>query len=241
MRKLIIKSKIFFALLLLSFFACRLNAQQLKITDFVLFGGQNNTSNNCTTPLAPGYSVYISSSTNITNGRIGSYNLVTSSGNSNLSCTLNSGGTINLANSNKITGSITAQNQYNATGNILQIGSNAFVGANIDVDGNINIRSGTVVGNVTHPEGTTYSGPKPGGEEYVKVPAFPTLPQMPGITNFTCNGTVDITSGQTIKPGSYRNMKLMGNQTVTFSGPGDYFFKSIHNKNSNNLQFDFKG
>ncbi len=227
--------------MLLSFVACRLNAQQLKITDFVLFGGQDNISNNCSNPPSPGYGVTFASSVNITNGRIGSYKLITSAGNANFNSTLNSGGTINLANGNKVSGDITAQNKYNATGNILKMGSNAYVGANIDVNGNIYISSGTVAGDVTHPLGTTYSGPTPGGSELKKAPTFPVLPQMPSITNFTCGGTVDITTTETIQPGSYRNMKLMGNQTVTFSGPGDYYFKSIHNKNSNNLQFDFKG
>src|SRR4051812_37993005 len=104
MRKLTIKSKLFIALLLLSFSVCKLNAQQLKITDFVLFGGQNNPSNNCTTPPSPGYSVNLGSSVNITNGRIGSYKLITSTGNSNLNNTLNSGGTISLANGNKVNG-----------------------------------------------------------------------------------------------------------------------------------------
>ena len=113
MPKLTIKSKLFIALLLLSFSVCKLHAQQLKITDFVLFGGQNKSyHNNCTNPALPGYSVYIGSFANITNGRIGSYNLIKSTGSNILSSTLNSGGTIDLANNNKVSGSITAQNQY---------------------------------------------------------------------------------------------------------------------------------
>ena len=236
MFKLFTKSKLIFVLLPCIFFVTRLHAQQLKITDFVLFGGQDNLSGKCTNPPFPGYSVNLASSVNITSGRIGSYKLITSTGNGNLSSSLNSGGTINLANGTKVSGNITAQNQYHATGNILKMGSNAYIGANIDVNGNIYISSGTVAGDVTHPPGTTYFGPKPGGKEYKKTPNLPTLPQMPAITNFTCGGTTDITGTKIISPGSYRNMKLTGNQTVTFSGPGDYYFKSIHNKNSNDLQ-----
>ena len=121
------------------------------------------------------------------------------------------------------------------------MGANAYVGANIDVNGNIYINSGTVIGDVTHPAGTKYFGPKPGGEENIKTPTLPILPELPAITKFTCGGFVDITSSRTITPGSYRYVKLSGNQTLTFSGPGDYYFRSIHNKNLNNLQFDFKG
>ncbi len=240
MLRLLTKSKLI-ALLSMLFLGLKLDAQQLKITDFVLFGGQNSSTNKCTYPPSPGYAVNLASSVNITNGRIGSYKLITSSGSGNLNSTLNSGGTINLANGNKVSGGITAQNKYKVTGNILKMGSNAYVGANIDVNGNIYISGGTVLGDVTHPYGTTYSGPKPGGKEFKKTPNLPTLPEMPAITNFTCGGTTDVITTKTIQPGSYRNMKLTGNQTITFSGPGDYYFKSIYNKNSNNLQFDFKG
>lgn len=222
---------------------CIVNAdsQQLKITDFVLFGGQGKSSQiKCTSPTSPGYAVNIASATTINNGRIGSYNLIQSSGTTTLNSTLNSGGIINLASSNKISGSITAQNLNIASGPILKMGSNAYVGGNIDVAGNISIGGGTVVGNVTHPFATTYTGPKPGGKEFVQTPALPTLPQLPSITNFSDTSTKDVTASSTIKPGVYRDMKLGGNQVVVFSGPGDYYFNSIHNKSANNLQFDFK-
>src|SRR6478735_9261589 len=173
----ITRNKIFKALLPLCFIAFKVNAQQLKISDFVLFGGQSTTSaTGITTPASPGFAVNIASSATITNGRIGSNNLIRSTGNSTLSCSLNSSGTINLANGTKVNGSITAQNQNNATGNILQMGSNAYVQNNIDVNGSIYISTGTVGGNVTHPLGTSYLGPKPGGAEYKKTPTIPTLP-----------------------------------------------------------------
>ena len=237
----ITRNKIFKALLPLCFIAFKVNAQQLKISDFVLFGGQSTTSaTGITTPASPGFAVNIASSATITNGRIGSNNLIRSTGNSTLSCSLNSGGTLNLANGTKVNGSITAQNQNNATGNILQMGSNAYVQNNIDVNGSIYISSGTVGGNVTHPLGTSYLGPKPGGAEYKKTPTIPTLPKFPAITSYTSNGTDDVTATRILAPGNYRDMKLTGNKKVTFSGPGDYYFKSIHNKSSNTLEYDFK-
>src|SRR5690349_23574092 len=111
MLKLFTQNQVIKLLLLISFSALKLNAQQLKITDFVLFGGQNTTSTaGITTPLSPGFAINIASSATITNGRIGSYNLIKSTGNSTLNCSLNCGGTINLANGTRIYGSITAQN-----------------------------------------------------------------------------------------------------------------------------------
>src|SRR4051812_43918148 len=117
MFKLFAQNKVIRFLILVSFITVRLHAQQLKITDFVLFGGQNTTSTTgITTPPSPGFAVNIASSATITNGRIGSYNLIKSTGNSTLNCSLNSGGTIDLANGTKVYGSITAQNQNKAAG-----------------------------------------------------------------------------------------------------------------------------
>src|SRR5690349_10655297 len=169
MYKLSTAYKGFIALLLTVFFISNIKSQQLKITDFVLFGGQSKSSSiKCTNPGSPGYSVNISSATSINGGRIGSYNLIQSNGTTTLNCTLNSGGIISLGNSNKISGSITAQNINSATGDILKMGSNAYVGNDIDVLGNISIGGGTVVGNVMHPVGTIYNGPKPGGKELLQ-------------------------------------------------------------------------
>src|SRR4249919_539260 len=111
-------------MIIFSLLITNLHAQQLKITDFVLFGGQNATGGNIvTTPIAPGFAVQIGSSASITNGRIGSYNLIKSTGGATLGSSLNSGGTIYLSSSNKVTGSITVQNKNSASGNVLQMGS----------------------------------------------------------------------------------------------------------------------
>ncbi len=220
-------------------FSNSVSGQKLKINDFVIFAGQKSTSlSNVTNPVNPGFSVNIGSSANITGGHIGSYNLINSTGNSVLNCDINSGGLINLANSTTVNGNITSQNQDNLTGNVLSMGSNAYVKNNIAVSGNISIVKGTVLGSVTHPQGTTYSGPVPVGGEYIQSPSLPTLPGLPPVINFKDTGQ-NITMGQVIVPGNYGDLKLNGNQTITFSGPGDYYFKSIHNANSNNLIFDF--
>src|SRR4051794_33801302 len=102
MIKLCTPTKIVKALLPFCFIAFKLNAQQLKVSDFVLFGGQSTTSaTGITPPASPGFAVNIASSATITNGRIGSYTLIKSTGNTSLTCSLNSGGTINLANGTK--------------------------------------------------------------------------------------------------------------------------------------------
>lgn len=228
------------ALVIFLFFSSTLYSQQLKLTDFVIFAGQNPPSlNNVTSPASPGFAVNIGSATTISGGHIGSYNLVNSTGNSALSCDINSGGIINLANGTTVKGNITAQNQNKLSGVVLSMGSNEYVQNNIAAAGNITIGGGTIAGSVTHPQGTTYTGPVPGGGEFIQTPSLPTLPNLPPVINFSATGS-DITKGQTIAPGNYGNLKLNGNQTITFSGPGDYYFKSIHNKSSNYLVFDFK-
>jgi hypothetical protein len=80
-------------------------AQQLKVSDFVLFGGSAG--------------VEITSSTNIQGGSIGSFTLVKTTGNSTLNTNIYSGGTVQLSNSNVVSGKITAANSQNIIGNIL--------------------------------------------------------------------------------------------------------------------------
>ena len=98
-----------------------LNAQQLKITDFVLFGGngtcsvapsqRSHDSHNC--------AVQIASSSNIQGGSVGSYTLVKSTGNVTIHSNIYSGGTIQLSNRNVVTGKISAANSQSKTGAIL--------------------------------------------------------------------------------------------------------------------------
>ncbi len=228
--------KFYTLIVFVSLLSIHAGAQQLNITDFVLFGGNGNCPGGPGQSVAPspGCAVQLGSSTSIQGGSIGSYTLVKSTGNATVTGNIYSGGTVVLANSNTVTGKITAANTANSTATILSVGSSANLGGNIDVKGKIIIGGGTVSGRVTHPSGTTYSGPAPAGGNVTGTPTLPTLPQMPVITNFPAYGSTNISSTQTITPGSYGTMTLSGNKTITFSGTGVYVFKSIKNSGSNN-------
>jgi hypothetical protein len=226
--------KKYFILLLCIFFGGILYAQQTSISDYVLFGGKTATGQ--TAPSAPGYGVLIGYSNNIQGGSIGSYNLVKSTGNITINGNIYSGGNMQLANSNTVTGKITAANSLipPLPQPVLSIGSSANIGGNIDVNGNIVIGSGIVSGRVTQPAGTTYSGPVPGGGNIIGTPALPVLPQMPTITNFPAFGSTNIISTITITPGAYGDINLGNNKTLTLSGPGIYIFKSLKTSGPNN-------
>ena len=111
---------------------------------------------------------------------------------------------------------------------------------NINAAGNVFIGGGTFTGSVTHPDGTSYIGPLPSGGNIIAPPLLPQLPALPKITSFPAAGTQTITGTQTIKPGSYADLVLYGNKTITLSGTGTYVFKSIRNRGANNMVFDFK-
>ena len=224
-------------------FSLSVTAQQLNISNFVLFGGNGQCPNGAgqKLPAAPGCGVILGSSTTIQDGSIGSYNLITSTGNSTISSNLYCGGSIQLANSNVVTGNITVANNANIAGTVLSVGSGAAITGNIDVKGNIVISGGSVNGKVTHPAGTTYSGPVPSGGNIIGTPALPVLPDMPAITNFPAVGSLNISNNISITPGAYGNVTLGGNKTLTFSGPGVYVFNSIKNSGTtNNFVFDFQ-
>ena len=225
--------RITIALAISLLFSGMAGAQQMQMNDFVLFGG-NGTSPGCTYPSSPGPGVQMGSSSSVTGGSIGSYKLVKSTGTVSITGNIHSGGTVILANSNSVTGKISAANAGGATGNILSVGSNASLGGNIDVNGNVSVGGGTVSGSVTHPGGTTYSGPLPAGGNILAPPALPALPALPAITPFPAYGNTSITSTQSITPGNYKDLKLSGNKTLTFNGPGVYVFKSIKNSGSTN-------
>lgn len=211
-----------------------LNAQTTRISDYVIFGGSPANS------AQPSCGVQLGSSTTITGGSIGSYAQVSSTGNASFSSNLFSGGSITLANSNTISGRIAAGISSSYP---LNIGSNTNVGGNIDVNGNTRIAGGIVNGKVTHPKGTTYTGPVPKGGEYLAAPSLPVLPAMPAILNFPAAGSGSaITTTQSISSGAYNVLSLTGNKTITFSGTGEYVFNKILNTGStNNFVFDFKG
>lgn len=217
-------------------------AQQTSMVDYVLFAGFGNCPGGAgqSTPSSPGCGVVLNSSTNIQGGSIGSYRLINSTGNATLNTNLFSGGTISLANSNAITGRISAANNYNSTGNILTAGSSLSVGGNVDVKGKIFIGGGTVTGRVTQPSGFTYSGPAPVGGRVTGAPTLALMPAMPVINVFPACGFTNFTNTCTINPGNYGNIALNGGKTITFSRPGTYVFRSIKNTgNTNSFVFNF--
>ena len=112
---------------------------------------------------------------------------------------------------------------------------------NILVNGSAFIKSGAVNGSVQFPAGAnyTYVGPTPLGDTIRQTPIFPALPDLPGTSELS-TGQTDITQSGTITSGSYNNVTLGGNQTLIFSGVGDYYFNSIELTDINNFTFDFK-
>ena len=188
------------------------SAQQSKITDFVVFGGNGScpTGAGQKAPLYPGCGVLLGKSIVLRSGSIGSYNIVKSGDLANIGSNIYSGGSIQLGNSVQVNGNITAANSARNLGSVVGIGSSLSLLGNLEVAGNILITSGTVKGKVTYPVGSTYSGPTPTGGAVVGSPNLPILPTSPTITNFPAAGTVDITTTQTIIPGSYGNVALTG-------------------------------
>ena len=222
-------------------FRASLSSQQLQMSGFVVFGANGTSSNGCTNPYNPGNAVILGSGTSTSGGDVGSLTLVSSSSNVNISGNVYSKGKVTLSSNNTVSGKITASNSTNASGTIVSVGSSANLGGNIDANGNIVVSGGTVSGKVTHPSGKTYSGPTPAGGNVTGTPTLPTLPALPPVTTFPAYGTTNITTTQTINPGSYQNMTLTGGKTLTLNGPGVYVFKSISNSGStNNIVFNFQ-
>ncbi|MDH5380305.1 MAG: S8 family serine peptidase, partial [Cyclobacteriaceae bacterium] len=227
----------FFLVFLLAAFSARSQTQELNLSDFVLLSG-NGENLIATEP--SGY-VEIGSSSSVYGGSIGSFGLVRTTGTVDIRGNVFSLGTISLNNSNSVSGKIAASNNSLATGIVLSIGSNSILGGNIDVNGNIIIDGGIISGQVTHPIGTTYSGPIPVGGNIIGEPTLPIFPALPTITNFPAAAEIAaITSSTTITPGAYGDLKLNENQTITLNGTGVYVFNLIDNKNGNTLIFDFK-
>ncbi len=205
-----------------------LQAQQLNIRDFVLFGKD---------------AVQFGSSNSTIGGRIGTGGIVRSSGTGTFNSNMHSNGTIDLTNSSSVKGSITAANAENSSATVIRLRSNAFVDGNISSEGNIVINSGSVSGTIT--TSGTYVGPNPspGAVYSFTQPSLPTLPQLgpPLVPNAGAVTTTNVTGGD-ITPGTWGSITLTGSKTVTFRGAGDYVFDAINNSgNSNRFVFDFKG
>ena len=231
-------------------------AQQTQITDYVIFGGQKTSSPPQTAPLSPGYAVQLGPSTSMQGGLIGSYNLVKSTGNSTIGSAamptnIYSGGTVQLTNSNTVTGRITAANvttipaPLSPGSVVISIGSGAAISGSIDAANSVLVAGGTVSGTVTIPAPSTvysYSGPPPAGGVIYGSPQLPMLPEMPAITSFPAAGSAPINNTKIILPGStWGDVALNGNKTLTLQGTGVYVFRSIKNSGtSNDFVFDFQ-
>ena len=115
------------------------NSQQIPISDFVLFSGAGGPKTSLV--ISPGYAVQLGSSSNVNGGIIGSLRLIKSTGTVSITGNVFSNGTIELTNSNSVTGRIAASNSLNIPGTVLSVGSNANLGGNIEVKGNIIVGS----------------------------------------------------------------------------------------------------
>ena len=188
-------------------------AQTTVLSDYVMFSGNGGAGT--TAPGSSGYGVIFGSSSTITGGAIGSFYLVQTTGGANLSTNIYSGGKVILANGNSVSGRITAQNTSSLSGTILSAGSNAVLSGILDVNGNVVVQSGTVSGPV-HTTGT-YTGPAP-TNGVNNSPSFPVLPTFPAAIVFPPAGVTNITTTTTLTPGSYGNITLTNNKTITFNG-----------------------
>ena len=108
-----------------------LKAQQLKMSDFALFGGSGDIQN----PYFTG--VEIGPNSNIQGGSVGSYTRIESRGSLVQNANMYSGGSIQLSSHNTITGNISAANSNKITGTILSAGFDAKINGNVDANGNI--------------------------------------------------------------------------------------------------------
>lgn len=218
----------------------QLFAQQLQMSDFVVFSG-NAGSSGCTSASAPGAGVQIGCNSSINGGAVGSLKLIQTTGPATISGNLNSKETVDLAANAVITGKITVANAANSNSAVLTVAAGATLGGNIDVKGNTTVVSGNIYGKVTHPSGTSYTGPTPAGGNVVGTPALPVFPALPAITNFAPYLSLpDINTTKSITPGKYDDIKLPGAKTLTFNGTGDYIFDKIENVGVNTFVFDFK-
>ena len=152
------------------------------------------------------------------------------------------GNTVSSFGGLRINGNISVLNKNSATFNTLNADS-VKVGppGNIYVNGNTFLGSNSsVTGKVQIPAAYTYAGPVPGGGIDSTTPVFPQMPDLPAVSNYAVPTGANITSTQTIVPGSYGNIILNGGDTITFSGVGTYVFAGANITNANNFVYDFK-
>lgn len=208
------------------------NGQSTQITDYVILAGDPQCTSDC--------DAEIESGSTIQSGLIGSYQDVIFENSISHGGGIYSNQILELGYGVSIQDRCYVANSGLIAGAVLQTQANADFGSDILANGDISISSGSVAGTVTHPAGTTYSGPAPAGGEVIANPTFNPLPAHLPVQSFAPAGNQDIKNSGSITPGSYDHMNLRGKMTLTLDGPGDYIFHKINNWGSyNTIIFDF--
>ncbi|MDQ6813969.1 MAG: hypothetical protein M3040_09535, partial [Bacteroidota bacterium] len=215
--------------------------KSVKISDFSLFAGNANNFSTDSTK----YGITFFSVGKVFSGNVGSRGLIQLDFNNQISGNIYSDHRIRFGDNDQITGDVIANNITGSAAPALQSGNLAnFPNTykNVAIQGNIVLPTNAIIsGQVSQPQGSTYTGPTPAQGRYVGGFANVPMPVMPPITSFNSGGAT-INTTTTLRPGSYESIQLGGGQTVTFAGPGDYFFDSIRNSNSNGsntFNYDF--
>ncbi|GEO08970.1 hypothetical protein SAE01_14660 [Segetibacter aerophilus] len=213
--------------------------QTVKISDFSLFAGSNNNlpadSSN--------YGITFFSVGKVFSGNVGSRGLIQLDYNNQIYGNVYSNHRITLGDTGQIYGNIIANNfTGSAAPAIVSNNTSTNTFQNVIAQGNISLNiNNSVKGQVSIPQANTYTGPTPQGGTYKGSFGNVPMPVMPLISPFNPGSGV-INTTTTISPGSYKSIELSGGQTVTFAGPGDYYFDSIRNLNTggpNIFNYDF--
>jgi hypothetical protein len=215
--------------------------QNVKISDFSLFAGSSDLFNS--DPAV--YGITFFSVGKVYSGDVGSRGLIQLDFNNQISGNVYSNHRIKFGDNDQITGNVIANNFTNSQLPALESGNlanypNTY--KNLAIQGDIVLPANAIItGQISHPAGSSYTGPTPQQGRFTGSFGDVPMPVMPGTTSFNPGG-VTINTTITISPGSYEAIQLGGGQTVTFAGPGDYFFDSIRNSNNggiNDFKFDF--
>jgi hypothetical protein len=212
-------------------------AQNLKLTDFAIWGGGALPN-----PYNSAQGVFIKNNANI-QGNIGSNHLIDVKNNFTLKGNIYSGNSVGFGNGATITGDVFANRMGTSVSPTISGGNNGTITGNLTANGKISLSSGKITGKVAvpAPANTNYTGPAPTGG-VVTTFTLPTMPIMPNNTPFDNQvGTTNITNTQTISPGIFGKLTLSGSKTLTFNGPGNYIFNEVDNgATTNKIVFDFK-
>jgi hypothetical protein len=220
--------------------------RQLSIKDFAVYSN-GIASSDSTNGVFLRYGSIVNSA-NGTSSYVGSNNYLSAHTQVTVNGNLYAGTSLRIGNNNTINGNITVNNSQNFPYPVLTANSfNQLGGTNnggmLNVNGSVFVgTSSTVRGPVYIPPGDTYSGPTPtAGPVSNGLVTEGISPVLPPVTEFPDFGTTDITNTTTLSPGKFRDLSILDSttiQTIIFSAPGTYIFRSI--KNLGQHVFDFK-